>query len=100
MKLNTIHKSLAVLGTVISIASITPASGQYVATPAAPEAGRPVVLPKSGPVTIDPAIEARMRAQVRVPEGFNLTLFAGAPIALYPTCVAEGADGAIYVCVD
>lgn len=88
------------LATVLAVAVASPVQAQYVATPATPEAGRPAPLPKSGPVTIDPAVEAKMRAQVTVPAGFELSLFAGPPVALYPACVAEGSDGAIYVCVD
>src|SRR5690606_15500260 len=76
------------------------AAAQYFATPANPSNNRPAPIPASGPVPAAPSVEARMRNQVTVPEGFELTLFAGPPVAMYPTCVAEGSDGAIYVCVD
>ena len=98
MKRNT-YVALAMLSA-IGAGMPRPAGAQYFPTPAAAEANRPAVIPRSGPVTIDPRVEARMRAQVTVPAGFDLSLFAGPPIALYPTCVAEGSDGAIYVCVD
>ena len=92
--------SLALLALATALASGTSAQAQYFPTPAAPEANRPAPIPASGRVTITPELEAKVRSQVTVPAGFDLTVFAGAPVALFPACVAEGSDGAIYVCVD
>jgi putative membrane-bound dehydrogenase-like protein len=39
-------------------------------------------------------------ADVKVPEGFEATLFAAPPAVSYPTFVGAAADGAIYVSVD
>jgi putative membrane-bound dehydrogenase-like protein len=100
MKRNRMQTALALVTAAAAAASATPAQAQYFPTPAAAEAGRPAALPKSGTVSASPALEAKMRSQVTVPAGFDLTLFAGPPVALYPTCVAESPDGAIYVCAD
>ena len=41
-----------------------------------------------------------LQAGFKAPEGFKVTLFAGPPVAMYPTCVGESPDGAVFVCVD
>jgi hypothetical protein len=61
---------------------------------------RPATIPKSGAVPREPAVERKLQAEFTAPAGFEVTLFAGPPVAMYPTCVAEGADGAVYACVD
>lgn len=61
---------------------------------------RPPTIPASGPVAFDPAVEKRLQSEFKVPEGFKATLFAGPPAAMYPTCVTESPDGAVFVCVD
>ena len=94
------RQSWALGAALAALAGAAPASGQYFATPPAAEAATPPTIAKSGAVTINPATEAKMRQQVKAPDGFNLTLFAGPPVAMYPICVAEAADGAVYVCVD
>ena len=63
-------------------------------------AARPQPIPKSGPVPREPAVEAKLAAQFKAPAGFDVTLFAGPPVAMYPTCVGESPDGAVFVCVD
>ena len=57
-------------------------------------------LAPRGTVPHDVEREQRLLQQVEVPEGFSATLFAGAPIAQYPACLATGPDDAVYVCVD
>lgn len=57
-------------------------------------------LPARGPVPRDLDREARLLQQVEIPEGFQKTLFAAAPVAMYPACVTTGPDDAVYVCVD
>ena len=63
-------------------------------------AARPKPIPKSGAVPREPAAEAKLATQFKAPDGFDVTLFAGPPVAMYPTCVGESPDGAVFVCVD
>ncbi|HWV58290.1 MAG TPA: hypothetical protein VNZ57_12625 [Longimicrobiales bacterium] len=88
------------LAAVAVLVTTSAAAAQYFATPIPPTQNRPEPIPAEGPVTVNPSVETRMRNQVTVPEGFELTLFAGPPVAMYPMCVADSPDGAIYVCVD
>lgn len=57
-------------------------------------------LAPRGAVPHDTEREQRLVQQVQVPENFAATLFAGPPVAMYPTCVTTAADGAVFVCVD
>jgi putative membrane-bound dehydrogenase-like protein len=69
--------------------------------PAAPQTvARPQPIPRSGPVPREPEVERKLQAEFKAPDGFSVTLFAGPPVAMYPTCVNESPDGAIFVCVD
>ena len=52
------------------------------------------------PVPRDTARERRLLEGVKAAEGFRVTLFAGPPVAMYPTCLAPASDGALFVCVD
>ena len=61
---------------------------------------RPKPIAKSGAVPREPAAEAKIATQFKAPAGFDVTLFAGPPLAMYPTCVNESPDGAVFVCVD
>ncbi|HEV7993442.1 MAG TPA: HEAT repeat domain-containing protein [Gemmatimonadaceae bacterium] len=61
---------------------------------------RPSTIPKSGSVPREPTVEQKLQASFKAPSGFNVTLFAGPPVAMYPTCVNESPDGAVFVCVD
>ncbi|HKP16553.1 MAG TPA: PVC-type heme-binding CxxCH protein, partial [Gemmatimonadaceae bacterium] len=61
---------------------------------------RPKPIAKSGTVPREPAAEAKLATAFKAPEGFQVTLFAGPPVAMYPTCVGESPDGAVFVCVD
>jgi glucose/arabinose dehydrogenase len=56
--------------------------------------------PERGTLTPDTARERKMLGELKAPEGFRLTLFAGPPVAEYPTCLTPAADGAIFACVD
>lgn len=47
----------------------------------------------------DPA-EARILEKIKVPEGFEKTLFAGPPAVNYPVYVAADVDGTVYVSQD
>src|SRR5687767_2598691 len=93
-------RRFSVLTCLLAQLGATAATAQYFPTPPEPELGRPAVLPRSGVVTPTPYFEAKMQAQAKAPEGFSISLFAGPPLAGYPVCLAEGSDGAIYVCVD
>lgn len=68
------------------------------ALPAAPALAQ--TLAPRGSVPHNAAREQRLLQQVQVPENFSKTLFAGPPVAMYPTCVTTAADGAVFVCVD
>jgi hypothetical protein len=48
----------------------------------------------------NPRREQEIVQQTKVPDGFRVTMFAGPPVAPYPTCLASDADGALFVCVD
>ncbi|MDB4881339.1 MAG: hypothetical protein JWL95_105, partial [Gemmatimonadetes bacterium] len=75
------------------VASATPAGAQM-------NMGLGPALPKSGTIPRDTAYERKVLAQMKAPEGFTLTAFAGPPFAMYPTVVAPAADGSVYVGVD
>ncbi len=70
------------------------------AAPGSPPGPRPPTLPRSGKLTADSAVDAKLRAEVTAPEGFTVSLFAGPPVAMYPTCLGDSPDGAVFVCVD
>ncbi|MBW3629073.1 MAG: heme-binding domain-containing protein [Gemmatimonadetes bacterium] len=80
---------------VVALAMATPLLAQ---TPAAE--ARPAPLPSSGTIAANPAVEAKMRSEVKAPVGWDVRLFAGPPVAMYPTCLSESPDGALFVCVD
>ncbi len=61
---------------------------------------RPATIAKSGTVPLEPNVEKRLQTDFKAPDGFKITLFAGPPVAMYPTCVADSPDGAMFVCVD
>ena len=61
---------------------------------------RPAPIPKSGQVPREPAAEEKLKTAFKAPANFDVTLFAGPPVAMYPTCVNESPDGAVFVCVD
>jgi putative membrane-bound dehydrogenase-like protein len=73
--------------------------GANAQTPA-PATARPQPIPRSGIVALSPALEQKMLTDVKAPAGFTLTLFAGPPVAMYPACITESPDGAVFVCVD
>lgn len=65
---------------------------------AAPAAAQSIA--PRGPVPHDVEREQRLVQQVQVPDNFAATLFAGPPVAMYPSCLTTAADGAVFVCVD
>ncbi|MEP6781740.1 MAG: family 16 glycoside hydrolase [Gemmatimonadaceae bacterium] len=56
--------------------------------------------PKSGNVAHDAAREATLLSQVKIPDGFKVTMFAAPPAAMYPVCLTGTVQGAVFVCVD
>ena len=80
----------------LSIAALSSLGAQAPAQSSA----RPQAIPKSGTVPREPAVEQKLQADFKAPAGFKVTLFAGPPVAMYPTCVNESPDGAVFVCVD
>ena len=44
--------------------------------------------------------EARIRAEIEIPDGFDLTIFAAPPHLTYPTAIAPAGDGVIFVATD
>jgi hypothetical protein len=80
----------------LSLAAMSPLAAQ---SPAA-GAPRPATIARSGAVPREPAAEQKLQSTFKAPEGFRITLFAGPPVAMYPTCVNESPDGAVFVCVD
>lgn len=83
-----------------ALALLIAAPSASIAQPPAQSTARPPSIPKSGPVPLEPNVEKKLQADFKAPAGFSVTLFAGPPVAMYPTCVAESPDGAVYVCVD
>jgi putative membrane-bound dehydrogenase-like protein len=61
---------------------------------------RPKAIAPSGTVPREPAVEQKLQSSFKAPDGFTVTLFAGPPVAMYPTCLNESPDGAVFVCVD
>jgi putative membrane-bound dehydrogenase-like protein len=80
----------------LSIAALSSLGAQAPAQSAA----RPQPIAKSGTVPREPAVEQKLQADFKAPAGFRISLFAGPPVAMYPTCVNESPDGAVFVCVD
>ena len=62
------------------------------ATPDLPE------LPKS--VSVKPSSTSATIADVRAPEGFNVTMFGNPPEVNYPVCIASAPTGEVFVGVD
>ncbi|MEO8621574.1 MAG: PQQ-dependent sugar dehydrogenase, partial [bacterium] len=61
---------------------------------------RPQAIPRSGAVPVEASAEQKLLTSFKAPPGFKASLFAGPPVAMYPTCVNESPDGAVFVCVD
>ena len=80
----------------------TPAFAQVTgAKPApAPKADVGPVLAATGVIPRDTGRDNNVLAQVTVPEGFAVTMFAGPPVAMYPTVVAPAPDGSVYMGTD
>ena len=66
----------------------------------APKADTGPVLPAKGTIPRDTARDSNILGQVTVPAGFALTMFAGPPVAMYPTVVAPAPDGSVYMGTD
>ena len=57
-------------------------------------------LPARGAIVRDTARDRNVLGQVTAPEGFVVTMFAGPPVAMYPTVVAPAPDGSVYMGTD
>ena len=57
-------------------------------------------IPASGAIPRNHAADSIILSQVKAPPGFEVTVFARPPVAMYPTCLTTAPDGAVYVCVD
>ncbi|MFL5580061.1 MAG: hypothetical protein ACJ8AO_06790 [Gemmatimonadaceae bacterium] len=68
-------------------------------SPAAPSDVGPQ-FPARGTLVRDTVRERGVLEQVKVPEGFSAVVFAGPPIAMYPTVVAPAPDGSVYMGTD
>jgi mono/diheme cytochrome c family protein/glucose/arabinose dehydrogenase len=75
------------------LAAVLPSAAQT-PVPAATRA------PQRGTVERNATREQELLQQTKVPDGFTVTVFAGPPAAMYPTCLATAPDGALFVCVD
>ena len=91
--MNNVRHAVHALLSVLAAASVA-AQGPPAST------ARPQAIAASGAVPAEPSVEQRLQNDFKVPAGFNVTLFAGPPVAMYPTCVNESPDGAVFVCVD
>ena len=63
-----------------------------------PQAGPKLAV--RGAIPRDTARDNNVLGQVKVPDGFALTMFAGPPVAMYPTVVAPAPDGSVYMGTD
>lgn len=63
------------------------------------QAELPQIPDVRGTLTISPET-VEQAAEVQVPDGFAMTLFAGPPVANYPACVTATNSGVVFVCVD
>ncbi|HVS61029.1 MAG TPA: hypothetical protein VHE82_10100 [Gemmatimonadaceae bacterium] len=84
----------------IALALSLGAPAAAIAQAPAQNTARPQPIPRSGTVPLEPTVEQKLQADFKAPDGFKVTLFAGPPVAMYPTCVNESPDGAVFVCVD
>ena len=84
----------------LAAALATPAALSAQGQGPARSTARPAPIARSGAVPREPAVEQRLQTDFKAPDGFKVTLFAGPPVAMYPTCVNESPDGAVFVCVD
>ena len=91
--MNKVRHAVHALLSVLAAASVA-AQGPPAST------ARPQAIAASGAVPAEPSVEQRLQNDFKVPAGFKVTLFAGPPVAMYPTCVNESPDGAVFVCVD
>ncbi|NUQ21779.1 MAG: heme-binding protein, partial [Gemmatimonadaceae bacterium] len=66
--------------------------------PPAPSTGPK--LPVRGAIVRDTARDRNVLAQVTIPAGFEVKMFAGPPVAMYPTVVAPAPDGSVYMGTD
>src|SRR5688500_5205056 len=57
-------------------------------------------IPATGVIPRNRAADSIILSQVKAPPGFDVTVFARPPVAMYPTCLTTAPDGAVYVCVD
>ncbi|HEX2779181.1 MAG TPA: hypothetical protein VHM30_06770, partial [Gemmatimonadaceae bacterium] len=57
-------------------------------------------LPTRGSIPRDTARDRNVVGQVTIPAGFALTMFAGPPVAMYPTVVEPAPDGSVYMGTD
>ncbi|MFL5563157.1 MAG: hypothetical protein ACJ79K_16955 [Gemmatimonadaceae bacterium] len=64
----------------------------------APSTG-PKLAPR-GVIPPNPVRDSGVLAQVTIPAGFAITMFAGPPVAMYPTVVAPAPDGSVYMGTD
>src|SRR5919198_1768291 len=89
--------SLMRRGRVLALATSLTASAAVAAQVPAP---RVASLPKSFRIERDLAREQELLQQTKAPDAFKVTVFAGPPAAMYPTCLASASNGALFVCVD
>jgi putative membrane-bound dehydrogenase-like protein len=80
----------------LNVIALAAVAGALASTPASAQQA----IPARGTVSHDTDREQRLVQQVQVPDNFAATLFAGPPVAMYPTCLTTAADGAVFVCVD
>jgi hypothetical protein len=98
LPLRSLRRTLPTIATAV-VAGLAPtrrAAAQF----GPPNMGTGPQLPSRGTVTHDAAREQAILEQVTVPQGFKVDLFAGPPVAMYPTSVATSPDGSVYVGVD
>ena len=61
---------------------------------------RAQTVPRTGTISRGPIADSVILSQVKAPPEFDVTVFAGPPVAMYPTCLTAAPDGALFVCVD
>lgn len=93
-------QSQLALGTVAALILSVGASTLTAQPGGAANTGKGPQLPKSGTIAFDAAREQTILALTKAPAASKVTMFAGPPVAMYPTAVATSSDGSVYVGVD
>ena len=86
---------VAVLAAALFVSAVVGTAAETASDPYAKRGNAPPQM-----VRLTPEQERAILAEVRVPEGFDVTVFAAPPLVNYPVFVAAAPDGTLYVSSD